>query len=86
MGDVDGVYSIAPICASAESMRTGRQFVQAATDAGVRQTVLSSVFHPMINALGNHIQKVLVEEAVIESGVQFAILNPGALLPSFSPM
>ena len=76
MRGVDGVYYIAPVYPGDESQRTGRMFVQAAKDAGVRRIVFSSVFHPVISALENHIQKVPMEEAVIESGLEFTILNP----------
>ncbi len=76
MRGVDGAYFIAPVDPNDESQQTGRMFVQAAKDAGVRRIVFSSVFHPVISALENHIQKVPMEEAVIESGLEFTILNP----------
>ena len=76
MRGVDGVYYIAPVYPGDESQRVGRQFVVAARDAGVRRIVFSSVFHPVLSVLDNHIQKVPVEEAVIESGMEFTILNP----------
>jgi uncharacterized protein YbjT (DUF2867 family) len=76
MHGVDGAYFIAPVYPNDESQRTGRMFVQAAKDAGVRRIVFSSVFHPVLSALENHIQKVPIEEAVIESDLEFTILNP----------
>ena len=76
MRGMDGAYFIAPVYPNDESQQTGRMFVQAAKDAGVRRIVFSSVFHPVLSALENHIQKVPMEEAVIESGLEFTILNP----------
>ncbi len=74
--DVSGVYYIAPVYPGDESERIGRAFVQAAAEAGVRRFVFSSVIHPMITALDNHIQKIPVEEAVVDSGMEFTILRP----------
>lgn len=76
MRGIDCVYFIAPVYPGDESQRTGRMCIQAARDAGARRIVFSSVFHPVISALENHIQKVPLEEAVIESGLEFTILNP----------
>ena len=76
MQGVDGVYYIAPVYPNDESQKTGRAFVQAAAEGGVQRIVFSSVFHPVVSALDNHIQKVPVEEAVIESGMVFTILHP----------
>ena len=73
---VDGVYYIAPVYPGDESPRIGRAFVEAAAQAGVRRFVFSSVIHSMITALDNHIQKVPVEEALVNSGLAFTILRP----------
>lgn len=73
---VSGVYYIAPVYPHGESERIGRAFVQAAAEAGVRRFVFSSVIHPMISALDNHVQKIPVEEAVVDSGMEFTILRP----------
>jgi len=73
---VSGVYYIAPVYPHDESQKVGRSFVEAAARAGVRRFVFSSVIHPMITALDNHIQKIPVEEAIINSGMDFTILHP----------
>ena len=73
---VDGVYYIAPVYPGDESPRIGRSLAAAAARAGVRRFVFSSVIHPVVTALDNHIQKVPVEEAVIDSGMEFTILRP----------
>lgn len=72
----DGVYYIAPVYPGDESQRVGTALIAAAAEAGVRKFVFSSVIHPMVTALDNHIQKIPVEEAAINSGMDFTILRP----------
>lgn len=72
----DGIYYIAPVYPGDESQRVGTALVAAAAKAGVQKFVFSSVIHPMISALDNHIQKIPVEEAAINSGMDFTILRP----------
>jgi uncharacterized protein YbjT (DUF2867 family) len=57
--------------------------VKAATAAGVRKFVFSSVIHPSISALSNHAAKRPVEEALCESGMQFIILQPTMFMQNF---
>ena len=73
---MDGVYYIAPVYPGGESQRVGRLLVEAARRASVRRFVFSSVIHPMIAELDNHIQKIPVEAAIVGSGMDFAILRP----------
>lgn len=75
---VDSVFYIAPAFIADEA-EIGRGVVDAAKRAGVRRIVFSSVIHPVISALANHIEKVPVEEAIVESGMEYAILQPGGL-------
>ncbi len=72
---VEAVFYIAPVFQKDEA-QMGLSFVAAAKAAGVRRIVFSSAIHPVIGKLQNHIQKVPVEEAVVESGMEFTILNP----------
>lgn len=76
LAGVHGVYYIAPVYPGDESQRVGRAFVAAAARVGVHRFAFSSVIHPMITALDNHIQKIPVEEAVVDSGMAFTILRP----------
>lgn len=59
-----------------DEARMGLSFVEAAKAAGLRRVVFSSAIHPIIGVLQNHVQKVPVEEALIESGMDFTILHP----------
>jgi uncharacterized protein YbjT (DUF2867 family) len=54
----------------------GKGMVAAAKEAGVRRFVFSSVIDPSISALVNHSAKAPVEEAIIESGMEYALLQP----------
>ena len=78
---VDAAFYLAPVFQEDEA-RMGLSFVEAARAAraaraaGLRRVVFSSAIHPVIGVLQNHIQKVPVEAALIESGMEFTILHP----------
>lgn len=72
---VDLVFYIAPAFIPNEA-EIGKSMVEAAKKAGVRRFVFSSVIHPVISTLRNHIDKTPVEEAIIESDMEYAILQP----------
>ena len=72
---VDSVFYIAPAFMPDEA-GVGKGVVDAAKRAGVRRFVFSSVIDPVIGALDNHIGKAPVEEAIIESGMEYALLQP----------
>ncbi len=72
---VEGAFYLAPVYQEDEA-RMGLSFVDAAKAAGLRRMVFSSAIHPVIGVLQNHTQKVPVEEALIESGMEFTILHP----------
>lgn len=72
---VDSAFYIAPVFQKDEA-GMGLGFVEAAKSAGVRRIVFSSAMHPVISQLQNHIQKAPVEAAIVESGMEFAILHP----------
>jgi len=72
---VDAVFYIAPAFIANEA-EVGRGMVEAAKQAGVRRFVFSSVIDPVIGALENHRAKAPVEEAIIESGMEYVLLQP----------
>ena len=72
---VERAFYLAPVYQEDEA-RMGLSFVEAAKAAGLRRMVFSSAIHPIIGVLQNHIQKVPVEEALVESGIDFTILHP----------
>ena len=72
---VDSVFYIAPAFMPDEA-KVGKSMVDAARRAGVRRFVFSSVIDPVISALENHTAKAPVEEAIIESGMEYVLLQP----------
>lgn len=72
---VASVFYVAPAFIPREA-EIGQQFVAAARRAGVRKIVFSSVIHPVLSELENHAAKAPVEEAIVESGMTYALLQP----------
>ena len=54
--------------------------MQAAQDAGVERFVYHSVLHPQNAAMPHHLQKSRVEERLLESGMNYTILQPTAYM------
>ncbi len=79
---VDAVFYVPPAFIANEA-EVGKSMVEAAKQAGVRRFVFSSVIDPVISALVNHSAKAPVEEAIIESGMEFALLQPAMFFQNF---
>lgn len=79
---VDAVFYVAPAFIANEA-EVGQNMVDAAKQAGVRRFVFSSVIDPVIGALINHTAKAPVEEAIIESGMEYALLQPTLFFQNF---
>jgi uncharacterized protein YbjT (DUF2867 family) len=59
------------------AVENSRRLIQAAKDAGVRRIVHVSIANPSLDStLGYYKGKALVEQAVRESGLEYAILRP----------
>ncbi len=80
---VDAVFYIAPAFIPNEA-EVGKSMVEAAKQAGVRRFVFSSVIDPVIGALENHHAKAPVEEAIIESGMEYALLQPAMFFQNYA--
>lgn len=80
---VDAVFYVAPAFITDEA-EVGKNMVDAAKQAGVRRFVFSSVIDPVIGALINHSAKAPVEEAIIESGMEYALLQPALFFQNFA--
>ncbi len=79
---VDGaaaVFHIPPRFTEDEA-EIGLRVVAAARAAKVGHFVFSSAFHPQMRKMDHHWAKLLVEEAVIESGLDFTILQPAMFM------
>ena len=80
---VEGVFHVGPVFMPTE-VQMGRNMVEAARRAGVRKFVFSSVIHPVLSSLPNHAAKAPVEEALINSGLEYTILHPTMLFQNLA--
>ncbi|MBZ9936632.1 NmrA family NAD(P)-binding protein [Mesorhizobium sp. BR1-1-16] len=81
--DVHRVFYVPPVALPDEA-RVGKAFVDAAIAAGVRRFVFSSVIHPVLSALPNHALKAPVEDAVLNSSLEYTFLHPTVLFQNFA--
>lgn len=79
---VDRIFYIAPAFMPDEA-DVGRRFVTTAVGAGVRRIVFSSVIHPVIASLANHAGKAPVEEAILDSGIEYTFLHPALYFQNY---
>lgn len=80
---MDAVFYIAPAILDNEA-EVGKQFVATAKQAGVRRVVFSSVIHPILSELVNHAAKAPVEEALLDSGMEYVFLHPAMFFQNFA--
>ncbi len=80
---VERAFYIAPAFLPGEA-EVGRRFVAAAVGAGIRRIVFSSVIHPVIASLANHAGKAPVEEAILDSGVEYTFLHPALFFQNYA--
>lgn len=83
LNGVDNVFYISPIGLRNEA-DVGRAFVAAAIVAGVRRIVFSSVIHPVLSHLPNHALKAPVEEALLNSHLEYSFLHPTVLFQNYA--
>jgi len=79
MAGIEAVYYICPAVQPDEA-EIGRGVIAAAQATGVPRLVLHSVMHPQISALPHHAHKLQVEDALIQSGLSFTILQPSSYM------
>jgi uncharacterized protein YbjT (DUF2867 family) len=80
---IDSVFYIAPAFLRDEA-DVGKGMVDAAKQAGVRRFVFSSVIHPILTALENHGAKGPVEEAILDSGMEYTFLHPTMFFQNYA--
>lgn len=80
---VTSVFYVAPAFIEREA-EIGVAFVEAAVRAGVRRLVFSSVIHPVLSALVNHAAKAPVEEAILNSGLEYTLLHPALFFQNYA--
>ena len=77
--DIRSVYFIAPNM-TPDELEIGKNLVSLARQAGVSRFVYHSVFHPQVEAMPHHWQKMRMEEFLFSSGMDFTILQPCAYM------
>jgi NAD(P)H dehydrogenase (quinone) len=83
LAGVDAAYAIAPNL-SPDEVAMALAMVEACRRAGVRRLVLHSVIHPQLSAMPHHADKGRAEEVVVESGLDWTILQPNAYLQNLT--
>jgi NAD(P)H dehydrogenase (quinone) len=81
---IEAIYLISPNVHPLE-FEIGKAVIAAAKAAGISRLVYHSVMYPQIESMPHHWQKLRVEEALIESGMQFAILQPASYMQNILP-
>jgi uncharacterized protein YbjT (DUF2867 family) len=76
---IDAVYLIIPNMNPFESL-IGENIVNLCKQMGVSRIIYHSVLHPQALAMPHHRQKLLVEEKLFESGLDYSILQPSAYM------
>ncbi len=80
---VTAVFYIAPAFLDGEA-EVGKAFLAAAVEAGVRRFVFSSVIHPVLSGLPNHARKATLEEAVLDSHLEYVFLHPALYFQNYA--
>ena len=78
-GGVRAVYHICPNV-NPDEIPIGEAAIAAARDEEVEQFVFHSVMHPQTESMTHHWNKLRVEEALIESGLPYTILQPASYM------
>lgn len=84
LSGVEAVYLICPNVHPQE-FGMGQAVIAAAKAEGAARVVYHSVMYPQIEAMPHHWQKLRVEEELIQSGLDFAILQPASYMQNILP-
>jgi uncharacterized protein YbjT (DUF2867 family) len=80
---VDAVFYIAPAFLPNEA-EVGRRLVEATVRAGARRFVFSAVIHPVLGELVNHTAKAAVENAVLDTTLEYTFLHPTVFFQNYA--
>jgi uncharacterized protein YbjT (DUF2867 family) len=80
---IEAVFYIAPAFLQDEA-EVGERVVEAAVRADVRRFVFSSVIHPVLTSLSHHAAKIVVENAVLNSGLEYTFLHPARFFQNYT--
>jgi len=79
MEGVEKIYYICPNI-TPDEVQIGNTLIRLAKKHQIDRLVYHSVLHPQAEAMPHHWQKLRMEEALIESGLDFTILQPCAYM------
>lgn len=82
---IEALYFIAPNVHPHEQELAASWIAAAAKAAGLRRFVYHSVLFPQIEAMPHHWQKLRVEEELIQSELDFTILQPASYMQNVLP-
>lgn len=77
--DIKAIYHICPNV-NPDEVEIGRVAIAACLEKGVRRFVYHSVLHPQTQEMPHHWAKLQVEELILQSGLEFTILQPSAYM------
>ncbi|MDD5368190.1 MAG: NmrA family NAD(P)-binding protein [Anaerolineaceae bacterium] len=79
---MQGVQSVYHICSNVnpDELLIGTAILAAAKTAGVQHFGYHSVLHPQTEDMPHHWQKLLVEAQILESGLNYTIIQPSAYM------
>lgn len=79
MKGTDMIYYICPTAREDES-RIGQMAVKASKEAGINRFIYQSVLHSIESELPHHRQKLEIERALIDSGLDYTIVQPAPFM------
>lgn len=79
MKEVDAVYYISPTAREDEA-EIGEMAIEMAREAGIKRFVYQSVLHSIEPDLPHHRQKLEVERALVDSGLEYTIVQPAPFM------
>lgn len=84
---MQGVEAVYFICSNVHpnEFEIGKALIEQALAQGVQQFVYHSVLFPQIETMPHHWQKLHVEETLIQSGLDFTILQPASYMQNVIP-
>ena len=78
------IYYICPNMTEHE-LEMGKNIISAAQSVGVQRLGFHSVLHTQVQTLQHHWNRLFVEEAIVESGLPFSILQVGSYYQNMLP-
>ncbi len=83
LNGADALYHICPNM-HPEERKIGDLIIAAARSSDCRRIVYHSVLHPQTSTMPHHWNKLKVEESLIESGLDYTILQPSVYIQNIS--